>query len=208
MKALLLLILFFIISCSVKKEIRYKETIATICNNERYDRTNPLAVGLISGSMVNTNDLIWSNYTFTVNGKQYWGEGYSGYSIGEKFIVKYDSTKLDNDHNRLIYYKPLFLNSEKTEITKGKIKIVHGKDRLNNGAIGITFEYCFLCKKCKAIKGTSTIDTNEIKVCYSRYQYLPPKTNIDSLKKNINQEYKVIYSIENPKRAIIYLGNN
>ncbi len=208
MKVLLILIPVFIISCSVRKEMRYKETIATIYNYEHYDRINPLIVGLISGSMINTNDLIWSSYSFIVNGKKYWGDGHSGFSIGEKFIVRYDSTKLDNDHNYLIYYKPLFLNKEKTEITKGKIKIIHGKDIFEKGAVGITFEYCFLSKKSKTFTDTSMIDTNEIKVCYSRYQYLPPKTNIDSLKKNINQEYKVIYSIENPKRAILYLGNN
>ena len=230
---LMIFLYVFLIGCSINNKMRYKETIATICNYERYDRTNPFIDGLISGSMLNTNDLKWSNYSFTIKKElneyyndegaksipyeiELWGEDYGGFEIGEKFIVKYDAKKLDNDHSHLIYYRPVFLDNEKTKTTKGRIKTIHGKDKQNEGAVGITFEYCYIIQKgeIKAVNKQDTllnhnyiISSDSIKLCYSRYQYLSPNTNIDSLKSNLTKEYKVIYSIDNPKRAILYLNN-
>ena len=202
---------------SPRKILRYKETIATIKSNGKYDRIKPLFSGLISGSMLNTNDLNWTNYTFNVNGVEYGGEATSGLYFGEKFIVKYDSSKLDNDHNFLILYKPIFLYNEKIGCTLGKIKTIFG----NTGStIRVTFQYCIPYKKSN-IDSIMYLDKNmslaslydnsnnsdSINLCFIKTQYLEPITNVGDLRKKMNKEYKVLYSIDNPKRAILYIDS-
>ena len=211
-------LIFLLFGCSSqRKYLNYKETIATIIDYDKLPATNDIVSGLISGSMVNTNDYKWTNYTFTVKRRieessdyenqtmfQYYdftisGQASSRWEIGEKFIVKYDPKKYDNDHNYLIYYRPIFLDNEKTVSSKGKILKIHGKDKINGEGIGITFEYL-------VIPPISNL-TDSLSNHFTKYQYLPPETNIDSLKTNMTKEYKVLYSVENSKRAILYLKN-
>lgn len=210
-------LLFFVCCDSSRKTLRYKETIATIKSNEKYSPVKPFVAGLISGSMINTNDLSWTNYTFNVNGNEYGGEATSGLYVGEKFIVKYDTSKLDNDHNFLITYKPIFLKTEKTGCITGKIKTIFGK---TGSTIRVTFQYCVPYKKSNIdsvmhlgknisleplYDNTDNLDS--IKVCFIKTQYLDPMTKVDDFKKKLNKEYKVLYSIENPKRAILYMDD-
>ena len=125
---------------------------------------------------------------------------------------------MDNDHNYLLYYKPLFLENEKTFLSKGTISVIHGKDRIHGGAIGITFYFCFKTLKPDEKVGVGNdikiipiikdgIVSDSVTICLTKYQYLPPTTNIDTLKKNLSKEYKVLYSPSNPRRAILFLDS-
>ena len=193
-------LLLFEFGCNTyEKNLRYKASIATITNHRGLPESNGIVETLITGEPANTNNVTWSDYVFTAyNGKQYGGEDLSGFDPGERFIVMYDTAKLDNDHSYLVYYKPLFLDEEKTIQSTGKIKEVYGKDRSRQGAIGVRITY----QHKLPLNGA-----NDSIVNFTKYQYLPPNTSIDSLKKYPNKEYRLLYSAENPKRAILYLDS-
>lgn len=195
----ILTFVLILISCNTqKKYLRYKESVATITDKRELSPTNPVLVTIVTGETMNTNGVSWSDYVFTAdNGKEYGGEDLAGFDPGEKFVVMYDTTKRDNDHSYLVYYKPLFLEGEKTVQCKGKIARVYWKDRQRQGALATIITY--------SIKLPTTGTNDSSIVNFKRYQYFSPTTSIDSLKKYPNKEYRVLYSPENPKRAILYL---
>jgi hypothetical protein len=212
---LVLLILFILVSCATEKRYaNYKESVATIVDFGHPTISTPVVDALLGTSSSNTS-LEWSNYAFTVKRKvneynpddttcydfKIYGEelAYSDkdVEIGEKFAVKYDPQKYDNDHSYLVLCKPIFLENEKTITTKGKIISFYGIDRMRDRMIGVRFQY-----NIPTLNQTG--DT--ILTPYTKYQYLVPKLNIGSIKADIktSKEFKVLYSAENPKRAILY----
>ncbi|MCW3070763.1 MAG: hypothetical protein JWO44_653 [Bacteroidetes bacterium] len=206
--------ILILISCNTERRYaNYKEGVATIVDFGHPTVSTPV-VDAIFGTSSTTTSLEWSNYAFTVKRKvneynpddttcydfKIYGEelAYSkkDVEIGEKFVVKYDPKIYDNDHSYLVLYQPVFLENEKTIATKGKIIKLHGIDRMRDRTIGIRFQYTI----------SSLNQTGDTTLTYTKYQYLPAKLNIDSIKADIktNKEFNVLYSVENPKRAILY----
>ena len=207
---ILLYISVILLSCNTEKRYaNYKETVGTITSYSKSSSSNPVLSALITGDSNDHSSSSWSIYSFTVKRKlnEYspdegekkpyydftiYGENTYG-QIGEKFIIKYDPKAYDNTHSFLVRYKPVFMDNEKTVSTMGKITKIYGKDALYKNAIAIEFGYRALTK-------------DSVESPYIKYQYLVPGLNIDSMKfyMNTGKEFKVLYSPENPKRAIIY----
>ena len=203
-----LILELILISCDTQKRyVNYKESVATITSFGEPSGLFPLS----------HNNVTWANYMFSVKRKVtqydpdddlcydfkiYGRENACSHSeIGEKFVVKYDAKVYDNFHSFLVLCKPLFLDDEKTITTKGTIVTTYGKDRLREGMIAILFQY-----NIPTLNQTGdTVQTSFIK-----YQYLVPKLNIDTIKADIKtgKKFKVLYNVENPKRAIIYYNQN
>lgn len=211
---LVLITVLVLISCATEKRYaNYKEGVATITSYGQQSGSNPLLVTLVTGETQSHSHITWTNYSFTIRKKitEYDPDDTTCYNfkihgkdvasshseIGDKFVVKYDPKEYDNFHNFLVLCKPLFLPDEKTITTKGKIVVTYGKDRLRNGMIAVRFQY-----NIPVLNRTGDTTLTP----YMKYQYLVPKLNIDSIKADIkaNREFKVLYSVENPKRAILY----
>ncbi|MES2513786.1 MAG: hypothetical protein V4580_06550 [Bacteroidota bacterium] len=204
--------LILLLSCSTqKKYTNYTETVATITGHSNRAASNSMVVGLIKGDTDAHNSYRGSIYTFTVKRKvnehtpdegeknpdydfTMYGEDACG-EIGEKFVVKYDPHAYDNFHSFLIRYRPVFLDDEKTIATTGRISKIYGKDALYQNAIALEFTY------------TGNAGENDtLKTAYTKYQYVAPGFNLDSMNVHLKtgKAFKVLYSPENPKRAILY----
>jgi hypothetical protein len=206
---ILVLILMNCKASKIKKETRCKTTVATITGRAEIPNYSKWSWWDLIGNpaYINLTNATWTVYTFQVRGKEYTGEGGDYLIIGDKYIVKYDSTMVDNSHSHLVYHEPVFLENEPVKTTQGVIKKVFGKDEL----IGLSFEYCISFKKYQVDKYDNTViipnNTDSVNKCFTRSQFLPPYSNVDSIKQNMNKEYKVIYSPENLQRAILIYNN-
>lgn len=129
---------------------------------------------------------------YWVDGKRYEVNSYfdaNGKAIGDKYLIKYnpDNPKQIKEY---IWYVS-FLTTEKTEETVGMVEDIWSKN-IEFGRVkrnGISFVYTVNGKK------------------YERTQYLQPdyKEKYPNLSKG--QKYKVLYWVENPQRAVLYLDN-
>lgn len=123
-----------------------------------------------------------SVFEYYVNGKVYnfWGYYNNTLVIGDKFVLVYDSEK--PNESKVIVDRPIFLDSEKTIKSTGKITRIKSYSKK-----AVYFEY---------IAGEGL---------YTRIQCLPD--NYSTLYPTLleGKEYKIEYWQDNPQRAIIHL---
>jgi hypothetical protein len=141
------------------------------------------------------NMLFYATFEYYVDGRRYrFKEDRLKYQynvIGEKYVIKYDIN--NPKKKKIISYKPIFLEDEKTVLTKGTIKDIYYTRRSlfkKQSTYGVCFEYNIgeeIFKKRQAIEP-------------GKYE----KKYLDSLRSN-KVMCDIEYWIDNPKRAIIII---
>jgi len=123
-----------------------------------------------------------SNLIYTIGEKEYkiTGMHIESFVIEDKFTIMYENGR--PDFAEILYYKPIFLDKEKTFNHYAKVISF-----MPIGSPSIKFSY----------------DINGIN--YTRWQYLPTdyKKLFPELKKG--KKYRIKALFENPQRSIIYL---
>lgn len=155
--------------------------IAIYKSNEKEIKEPVVIVGVIKDTYSRHNSGSFANVAFSVNNKNYKGTMNlkEGVIVGEKYKIIYSSS--NPKINKVINEAPVFLETEKTNFTTGKIQKI-----MKLGNRFVYFEY--------EVAGN---------------KYVRPQ-NYDKTKYNpLNGElFKVEYLISNPQRAIIYFEEN
>lgn len=117
-------------------------------------------------------------YKFKNNVRSYEGESYKSQIVGDKYIIYYNDV---TDRTRIMYHQPIFLDTENTKSTKGKIVSAHPWYSSNY----VKFEY--------KVNGTKYLRLQRISEDF--------ESKYPNVKKG--QKYLVKYWMKNPQRSIM-----